>query len=176
MDTTSPVGLSETEEEILADLLERARRGGYIVGRPVPLLKRPVRPDLTWEAATPGLVFPPLEYRVTRQAVVRFKRLVRQVMPDAGLGGDKTVPPSMFADEPMNCIATLFGRSARLHAAHRMKVLRPIPTGSLVRSRGRIADRFERSGRRFVDAVCTVFIVDGDDEIPAIEVAATLLP
>jgi hypothetical protein len=175
MDMTSPVGLSEDEEEALSDLLERARRGGYVVGRPVPLLKRPIRPDLTWDGATPGLVFPPLEYRVTRAAIARFNRLAARVLPDVA-HSEQTAPPSMFADEAMNCIATLFGRSGRLHTGHRMKVLRPIPADSLVRSRGRIENRFERSGRKFVAVSCTVYIAEGDTETAAIEIVATLLP
>jgi hypothetical protein len=175
MDTMSPVGLSKDEEEALADLLERARRGGYVIGRPVPLLKRPMRPDLSWEGAIPGLVFPPLEYRVTRAAIARFNRLAARVLPDA-THNEEVAPPSMFADEAMNCIATLFGRSGRLHTGHRMKVLRPIPADSLVRTRARIEDRFERSGRKFVAVSCTVWIVDGDTETAAIEIVATLLP
>ena len=176
MDMKSPAGLSESEEEALADLFEGARRGGYIVGRPVSLLKRPIRPDLRWEDASPGLMFPPLEYRVRRGAVERFRRLVSRVLPDSSFVEEDLVPPSMFADEPMNCVATLFGRSGRLHVGHRMEILRPIPVGSLVRSRGRIAERFERSGRHFVEVDCTVYIVEGDEEIPAIKVSATLLP
>jgi hypothetical protein len=176
MDTRSPAGLSEADETALWDLLEEARRGGYIVGRPIPLLKRPIRPNLSWENATLGLEFPPLQYRVSKAAVDRFLRL-RALVP--GLPAPKAsqyAPAALFADEPMQCIATLFGRSGRLHAAHEMEILEPIPVDSLVRSRGRIADRFERGGRQFVDVECVVHIVAGASERPALRIRATLLP
>lgn len=172
----SLAGLSETDEETLTELLEGARRGGYVIGRPVALFKRVVRPDLTWDDAVPGLAFPPLEYRIGRTAVARYLRLAARVVGTPTLAEPETVPPMMFADEPMQCIATLFGRSGRFHAGHRMTCLRPIPVGALVRSRGRVSDRFERSGRRFVTVACEVSIVEGDEEIPAVTIEAVLLP
>jgi hypothetical protein len=168
--------MSEREEKAFWDLMEEARRGGYIIGRPVPLLKRPIRPNLTWENATPGLEFPPLQYRVSKAAVERFKRLRPQIPGLPNATAPKIAPPAMFADEPMQCIATLFGRSGRLHAAHEMDVLELIPVDSLVRSRGRIVDRFERASRRFVDVECVTYIVDAERERSALRTRATLLP
>lgn len=176
MDTKSPAGLSEAEEDCFTALMDEARRGGYVIGRPVAVPKRVVRPDLTYEQAEPGLEFPPLEYRVSAEAVARFSTLVERVLPGGSLVKAGEVPPSLFADEPMQCIATSFGRSGRLHLSHRMETLRPIPVGSLVRSRGRFSDRYEKSKRKFIEVECTIFIVEGPREIPAIKVWATLLP
>ncbi len=176
MVTKSPAGLSEAEEETLAQLLEGARRGGHVIGRPVALLKQVLRQELTWEDAVPGLVFPPLEYRVSREAVERYMRLVSRVVTATSLAAPETVPPMMFADEPMQCIATLFGRSGRLHVGHRIEHIQRIPVGAHVRSRGSVTDRFERSGRCFVIVECVISVVEDEAEYPAVKVTATLLP
>ncbi|MFM9970157.1 MAG: hypothetical protein ACKVQK_17340 [Burkholderiales bacterium] len=176
MTTKSPVGLSEPEEEKLLSMLETARRGAYVIGRPIPLLKRIVKPDLTWDAALPGLTFPYLEYTVSALHVGRFRRLLAKQGLKNGTQESTTVPPAFFADEPMQCIATLFGKSGRLHASHAMEALCSIPLGARVRSRAMITDRYERSGRQFVDVDCTVYIVDGDEEKPALRIKASLVP
>ena len=175
-DTKSLAGSSETKDDAIVDLFENARRGGFVIGRPAPLLKRPIRPDLSWDNATLGLTFPPLEYRVGERAISRHRQLMAQALGQQPPGSDLFAPPTMFADEPMQCVATLFGRSGRLHASHEFEVISHIPAGSLVRSRGRIADRMERNGRKFVVVECMVYVVAGDDEIPALRIRATLLP
>lgn len=176
MTMKSPAGLSGPDEENLLSMLKGARRGAYVIGRPVPLLKRIVKPDLSWDAATPGLVFPALEYTVSALHVSMFRQLRGKYgLSREGQSGT-TVPPAFFADEPMQCIATLFGRSGRLHASHSIEAFRSIPIDAAVRSRGRIIDRYERSGRKFVEVECTVFVLNGDIEEAAVRIVATLVP
>ena len=176
MTTKSPVGLPGPDEEKLLSMLEGARRGAYIIGRPVPLLKRIVKPDLSWDAATPGLTFPMLEYSVSAVHVALFRRLLAKQGLREGSQKSTTVPPAFFADEPMQCIATLFGKSGRLHASHSMEALRSIPLDATVRSRAIITDRYERSGRKFIDVECTVYVLDRDQEDPALRIKASLVP
>jgi hypothetical protein len=161
------------EGDAVLDQLAAGRRGPVVIGRPVPILKRVVRPHLDWDSAVPGLKFPPLEYTITVGHVAWFEGLRRR----CGIAGEagNTVPIGMFIDEPMQCIVTLFGRSGRLHAAHSVEIIRQVPTGSTVRSSAMIADRYERVGRRYVEVECTTFILEQEAEIPAIRTRATLV-
>lgn len=172
----SPTGLSEADEKTLLELLEGVRRGGCVIGRPVPVLKHIIRPDFTWDDAVPGLTFPPLEYRVSLESVKHYLRLASRVVDTKVSATLETVPPMMFADEPMQCVATLFGRSSRLHVGHRIEHFRSVPIGALVRSCGRVANRFERSDRQFINVECVISVIEDGAEYRAVGVTATLLP
>ncbi|MSP97099.1 MAG: hypothetical protein EXR29_07725 [Betaproteobacteria bacterium] len=176
MTMKSPAGLSGLDEDKLLSILKGVRRGAYVIGRPVPMLKRIVKPDLSWEAATPGLVFPVLEYKVSELHVSMFRKLLGGHGLSEQRRHSATVPPAFFVDEPMQCIVTLFGRSGRLHASHSMEAFRSVPIDATIRSRAKIIDRYELSGRKFVDVECTVCVLNGDNEDPAIRIVATLIP
>jgi hypothetical protein len=159
----------------MVDRLQDAERTAQIVGRPVPLLKRVIRPELTFEDAVPGRAFPPLEYRVDADAVRYFTRLRGHWMGEAAVEPSKWVPPLFFADDGQQAVGTQFVRSGRLHTKHLIESIEPVPVGALVRCRAAIANRYERSGRQFIEIECTISLVDGEAERPAVRTRATLL-
>ncbi len=146
-----------------------------VIGRPVPLLKGVLRPPVTWDAVAPGLTFPVLEYVVTPAAVAWYSRsIVAPLAGTAPASGDE-VPPLFFADEPMQCINTLFARSGRLHANNFIESLLPVPVGATVRSAARVTERYERSNRQYYEVECVISIHDSDGDRPAVRVRATLV-
>ncbi|HVV92180.1 MAG TPA: hypothetical protein VHD15_02065 [Hyphomicrobiales bacterium] len=155
--------------------LAGAERTAHVVGRPIPLLKRIVRPPLSDAEATVGREFPALEYVVDEAAVRAFEALAARVLPNRRHTPSQVVPPAFFLDEPMQCINTQFSQSGRLHAGHRIEGLAPVPIGATIRSRARVTGRQERSGRLFVEVACTVSVVEGAAEIPAVAITATLV-
>jgi hypothetical protein len=167
----SPAGWSDREA---LDLLAGAERTTHVIGRPVPVMKRVRRPPLTWEAAQPGFAFPALEYVVGAAEVEAYAALRGLWGGEAGPAG--VVPPLIFADEPMQCVNTLFAQTGRFHVEHAIRGLRPIPVGARIVSRCRVADRATSgSGRQFIQLECVVAMVEGEQEIPAVIVTAKVM-
>lgn len=159
---TSPAGSSDVE------------RTTYVVGRPVAVLKRVRRPPLTWEAAEPGFVFPPLGYSIGAAEVAAYAALRRHWGGVEGAAG--FVPPMMFADEPMQCVNTLFAQTGRFHVEHAIRGVRPMPVGASIVSRCRVADRaMTGSGKQFIQLECVVAMVEDEREIPAVIVTAKVM-
>jgi hypothetical protein len=176
MSTTSPAGSSEDQNKKPFEAFDGIVRGAYVIGRPVPVLKRILRPSFTWDDALPGLTFPALEYRIPRNAVEHYLGIVRQCIPDYPVVCPENVPPHMFADEANQCIGARYAKAGRIHASHSIEVIKSIPVGSLVRSRAEVVSRYERKGRQFYDVLCIVSLVENDVEYPAVKVTATLMP
>jgi hypothetical protein len=175
MATNSPAGSSDPAAAPSLAELARVERTAHVIGRPVPIPKRVMRPPFTWDDAVPGRSFLPLEYVITPDAAAHFQSLCRGLVPAATAPVPDTVPAVFFADEPMQCLNTLFAQSGRLHAGHKIEGLGPVPVGATVRSRAIVLDRRDQSGKQFVDVVCTVAVVEGALETPAVRITATLL-
>lgn len=173
MATKSPAGSSE-REALLLDALQDAERTAYVLGRPVPVPKRIARPAFTWEEAVPGLIFPALEYVVSRAAVESYLRLQALIFGNCSALVEH-VPLAFFADEPMQCIGTRFAQAGRLHVGHKLEGLSAIPIGSSVRSRTIVANRYEKSGRQFIEIESIVYVLNGADERPAARIGALLI-
>jgi hypothetical protein len=169
-----PAGSSDAEFAAF-DAYRDEERTLVVIGRPVPLLKGVARPPVTWDAVAPGLTFPLLEYVVTPAAVAWYSRSVVAPLIGATPATDEFVPPLFFADEPMQCIGTLFTRSGRLHANHFVAALAPVPVGATVRSSARVTDRYERSDRQYYEVECVISIHDSERDQPAVRVRATLV-
>jgi hypothetical protein len=173
MSTMRPAGLSDDAEVRALDGLRAVDRTLYVVGRPVPVLKLVVRPAASWDAVVPGREFPALEYRVTA-AVAWYQREIAGAFGDvAAVGGG--VPALFFSDEPMQCVGTTFSKSGRLHARSVIEILAEVPVDALVRSCGRIADRYERSGRQFYEVECVTSVVEDDSAVAAIRTRAAFV-
>jgi hypothetical protein len=169
-----PAGSSDAEFAAF-DALRDEERTLVVIGRPVPLVKGVLRPPVTWEALAPGLTFPVLEYVVTPAAVAWYARtIVAPFLGTAPAAGD-FVPPLFFADEPMQCINTLFARSGKLHAGNFIEALAAVPVGATVRSAARVTERYERSNRQYYEVECVISIHDSDRDQPAVRVRATLV-
>jgi len=169
-----PAGSSEAEFAAF-DAFCDEERTLVVIGRPVPLVKGVLRPPVTWDAVTPGLTFPVLEYVVTPAAVAWYARSIVAPLIRASPVTNEFVPPLFFADEPMQCIGTLFTRSGRLHANHFIEALAPVPVGATVRSAARVTERYERSNRQYYEVACVISIHDSNGDLPAVRVRATLV-
>jgi hypothetical protein len=169
-----PAGSSDAEFAAF-DAYRDEERTLVVIGRPVPLVKGVLRPPVTWDAVTPGLTFPVLEYVVTPAAVAWYARTI--VVPFIGVAAEPSefVPPLFFADEPMQCIGTLFARSGRLHANHFIEAPAPVPVGTTVHSAARVTQRYERSNRQYYEVECVISIHDSNGDVPAVRVRATLV-
>ncbi len=153
------------------DALRDDERTLVVLGRPVPLLKEVARPAVTWDSVVPGLTFPVLEYAVTPAAVAWYEREIVAPLGPLPATGAEFVPPLFFADEPMQCIGTLFARSGRLHANHYLEALVPVPVGATVRSAATVTARYERSNNQYYEVECVISLHDE----PAVRVRATLM-
>jgi acyl dehydratase len=170
---TESIKTSGVRSRRVLDRLRDLDRTAHVIGRPVPILKRVRRSILTWETAIPGLEFPPLEYEVDHSVVEVYRRLHAR-WSNTAVSSD-TVLPLLFADEPMQCVNTLFARSGRLHIEHEITAMRPIPMGATVISRARIANREEKGERRYARIDCTVAVAEANDEDPAVRISATIM-
>jgi hypothetical protein len=153
------------------DALRNEERTLVVLGRPVPLFKEVLRPAVTWDDVVPGLTFPVLEYAVTPAAVEWYYREIVAPLGPVPANGGEFVPPLFFADEPMQCIGTLFARSGRLHANHFLEALAPVPVGATVRSAAAVIARYERSNKHYYEVECVISLHDE----PAVRVRATLM-
>jgi hypothetical protein len=169
-----PAGSSDAEFAAL-DAYRDKERTLVVIGRPVPLVKGVLRPAVTWAAVTPGLTFPVLEYAVTPAAVAWYARTIVAPLLGTAPATDDHVPPLFFADEPMQCINTLFARSGKLHAGNFIEALAPVPVGATVRSAARVTERYERSNRQYYEVECVISIRDSERDLPAVRVRATLV-
>jgi hypothetical protein len=169
-----PAGSSDAESAAL-DAYRDEERTLVVIGRPVPLLKGVLRPPVSWDAVTPGLTFPVLEYVVTPAAVAWYARSIVAPLTGAAAATDEFVPPLFFADEPMQCINTRFARSGKLHAGNFVEALAPVPVGATVRSAARVTERYERSNRQYYEVECVIAIHAFEGDRPAVRVRATLV-
>jgi hypothetical protein len=169
-----PAGSSDAEFAAF-DAHRDEERTLVVIGRPVPLVKGVLRPPVTWDAVAPGLTFPVLEYIVTPAAVAWYSSTIVGPLIGATPERGDFVPPLFFADEPMQCIGTLFTRSGRLHANHFVEALAPVPVGATVRSAARVTERYERSNRQYYEVECVISIHDSEGDHPAVRVRATLV-
>lgn len=170
-----PAGSSKDPDSVVLDGLRAVDRTLYVVGRPVPVLKLVVRPAVSWDEVVPGRVFPPLHYVVSRGAVEWYQReIVGPIFGDVP-ELDGFVPALFFSDEPMQCVATAFSKSGRLHAQTTIEILVPVPLGATVQSCGHVADRYERSGRMYYDVACTTSILEADSPRAAIRTRAAFV-
>jgi hypothetical protein len=175
MSTLPPAGSSEDDARMHIDARREDERTLFVLGRPVPIAKGVVRPAVTWEAVAPGLVFPMLEYIVTRSAVEWYYDSI--VAPFGGriAAAPEAVPPLFFADEPMQCVNTIFARSGRLHAGHLIEAYRAVTIGSLVRSSATVSARYQRSDKSFYEVDCVTSIAGTERDEPAIRIRATFV-
>lgn len=170
-----PAGSSEDPDSAVFDGLRAVDRTLYVIGRPVPVLKLVVRPAVSWDEVIPGRIFPPLQYVVSRSAVEWYQREIAGPIFGEVPPLDGFVPPLFFSDEPMQCVATTFSKSGRLHAQTTIEILASIPLGSAVQSCGHVADRYERSGRRYYDVECTISVLGADSPRAAIRIRAAFV-
>ena len=175
MSTSSLAGSFERRLMSNFDARSKDERTLFVLGRPVPITKSVLRPPVTWDAVAPGLVFPALEYVVTSEAVEWYYSMI--VAPFVGpvVADVHFVPPFFFADEPMQCVNTVFARSGRLHAGHLIEAYRSIPVGALIRSVGTVTARFEASGKEFYEVNCRTSIVAADSDETAVRIKATFV-
>jgi hypothetical protein len=174
MSTLPPAGSSEPGMSNI-DARRDDERTLFVLGRPVPIAKSVVRPHVTWDAVAPGLTFPVLEYVVTAEAVKWYYRTIVAPLGGAVPTQPASAPPLFFADEPMQCVNTVFARSARLHAGHLVEAYRPVPVGSLVRSTATVSARYEASNKQFYEVNCTTAVAGADGDEPAVRIRATFV-
>jgi hypothetical protein len=175
MSTLPPAGSSEDEARSKIDARRDDERTLFVLGRPVPIAKGVVRPPVTWDAVAPGLIFPTLEYVVTREALEWYYRAI--VAPFGGpvAAAASFAPPLFFADEPMQCVNTIFARSGRLHAGHLVEAYRSVPAGALVRSTATVSARYEASDKQFYEVNCITSVAVGERDEPAVRIRATFV-
>lgn len=152
-----------------------AERTLYILGRPVPILKAVRRPPVTWDAVVPGLIFPVLEYVVTPDALDWYYRVLAGPFLGSTADPRDVVPPLFFADEPMQCVNTLFDRSGRLHTGHFVEAFRSIPVNATVRSSARVSARYVASAKSFYEVNCLISVANAVGDEPVLRVQATFI-
>jgi acyl dehydratase len=110
-------------------------------------------PELTYEALQLGEEFVSGEHVVTPEDIDTYAFAVDHHHPwffgDSPFGGP-IAPPTLLGNQALRLRSTKYVVHGGLHAKQEFKFLRPIRPGMRVRTRGRLVDKYERRGRRYM--------------------------
>ncbi len=102
----------------------------------------------------PGAVFPdqPVAFQVTADVVASYRAIAQRSLQgaDAGPAEPDGVPPMLAALYIRGAQNALRGPPGGIHAKQHFTFMRPVRVGETLYTSLRIAEKYERNGRRYV--------------------------
>ena len=155
-------------------------RGGLLdrVLRPMPLPDD--RPAASEDTLAIGTMLGSIEREATVDAIERY---LEAIGDDAAWWRDRDlVHPGWLLLDANNVLARNVRLGPWIHAASRVRLLRPVPLGAALETRAEVVDAYDRKGHRFVELDVVTLIrgtpdggergVAGDDGAPHRHLAA----
>ncbi len=90
-----------------------------------------------------------IEYEVNDEVVRRHVQATRQ-SPYPKHGGQPLAPVSLLASDGLRLVGPSYDLSEAVHAGQRLEVISPPIVGSHVAVKGKLAEKFEKGGRRYL--------------------------
>lgn len=145
------------------DLAARERTS-YVLGRPVPILKKVVRPQLTMSAVLSGLQFPGLQYVVDRDFAVGYTgALGREEAWYMSVGAPGPyAPPAWFANDVLQAVSTCFAQAGRAHGRQQLWIYAPLPLNTEVYTQTGIVGSYRKGKHDHVLLECIANTLAGD--------------
>lgn len=112
------------------------------------------KPLFTYDALEVGQELPPMEVRITPEVQGRYLLATEDTHPWYWKGspfGGPLALPVILEDAVLGLLRRHFRLPlGHIHARQETEFLRPVPLGCTVRLVGRVAEKYEKRGRRYV--------------------------